>query len=347
MAKAKKLPSGNWRTQVYDYTDEKGKRHYKSFTANTKKESEYLAAQYTTGRSFAETEYENITVSEAIRQYIDIKTNTLSPTTISGYECHLRNHYAEILSKDIKSLNSAILQRWVGDLSKRVSPKTVANAYGLLMSTLNIFDIDKKFKVTLPQRVIKNGYIPTDTDVQKLIHFFSDHNSNMLIATCLSAFGTLRRSEICALTINDVCGKIITVNKAMVKNKYGEWLIKDTPKNLSSNRAVEFPSFVVDLLPLSGRLVTITPDTITEYFKTSLRKLDLPDFRFHDLRHYSASIMHAIGVPDVYIMKRGGWSDDTTLKKIYRNSLTDFEKKYTNETINHFDKMQHEMQHEI
>lgn len=47
-----------------------------------------------------------------------------------------------------------------------------------------------------------------------------------------------------------------------------------------------------------------------------MKKLDIPHFRFHDLRYYSASIMHAIGVPDVYIMERGGWSSDKTLKKI-------------------------------
>lgn len=35
MARKKKneLPSGNIRIQVYDYTDEDGKKHYKSFTA--------------------------------------------------------------------------------------------------------------------------------------------------------------------------------------------------------------------------------------------------------------------------------------------------------------------------
>ena len=31
------LPSGNVRIQVYDYTDLEGKKHYKSFTAPTKK----------------------------------------------------------------------------------------------------------------------------------------------------------------------------------------------------------------------------------------------------------------------------------------------------------------------
>ena len=46
MATAKKLPSGSWRCQVYDYTDANGKRHYTSFTAPTKKEAEYKAAQF-------------------------------------------------------------------------------------------------------------------------------------------------------------------------------------------------------------------------------------------------------------------------------------------------------------
>jgi hypothetical protein len=39
MAKAQKLPSGNWRVRVLDYTDSLGKRHMKSFTADTKRDS--------------------------------------------------------------------------------------------------------------------------------------------------------------------------------------------------------------------------------------------------------------------------------------------------------------------
>ncbi len=46
MAKAKKLKSGSWRCLVYDYTDLDGKQHYESFTAPTKKEAEYLAAEF-------------------------------------------------------------------------------------------------------------------------------------------------------------------------------------------------------------------------------------------------------------------------------------------------------------
>ena len=43
--KAKKLPSGNWRVRLY-VGKEDGKPKYKSFTASTKKEAEFAAAQY-------------------------------------------------------------------------------------------------------------------------------------------------------------------------------------------------------------------------------------------------------------------------------------------------------------
>ena len=45
MATAKKLPSGKYRCLIY-IGMENEKRKYKSFTANTKKEAEFLATQY-------------------------------------------------------------------------------------------------------------------------------------------------------------------------------------------------------------------------------------------------------------------------------------------------------------
>ena len=65
---AKKLPSGSWRAKVYDYTDSKGKEHYKSFTASTKSEAERMAAQYRTQKE----RYQNddLTVAEAIDGFI-------------------------------------------------------------------------------------------------------------------------------------------------------------------------------------------------------------------------------------------------------------------------------------
>ena len=66
MAKAKKLPSGNWRVQVFAGTDSNGKRIMKSFTAETKKEAEFLAAQFTARHKEPVSE---MTVGKAIDKY--------------------------------------------------------------------------------------------------------------------------------------------------------------------------------------------------------------------------------------------------------------------------------------
>lgn len=65
----------------------------------------------------------------------------------------------------------------------------------------------------------------------------------------------------------------------------------------------------------------MNPDYITHRFGRVLKKIDVPHFRFHDLRHYAASIMHAIGVPDQYILQRGGWASDNIMKTVYRNVI--------------------------
>lgn len=59
------------------------------------------------------------------------------------------------------------------------------------------------------------------------------------------------------------------------------------------------------------------------------------------------SIMHALNIPDQYIMKRGGWKSDKVLKKVYRGTIESEEKKFTDKINEHFTQiMQHDMQHE-
>ena len=88
-----------------------------------------------------------------------------------------------------------------------------------------------------------------------------------------------------------------------------------------------------------GRIINRSPDAITRSFERTIKRTSLPHFRFHDLRHYAASIMHAIGVPDQYILQRGGWSSDNVMKTVYRNTI-DIETVRQNKKINeHFDKI--------
>ena len=110
MAKAKKLPSGKWRTQVYDYTevlpDGKKKKHMRSFTADTKKESEYLASQFAFTKKSTPTTA--MTLIEGIDRYIETYLEVLSATTISGYKTIKDNAFKTVMNVPISKINSDI-----------------------------------------------------------------------------------------------------------------------------------------------------------------------------------------------------------------------------------------------
>lgn len=346
MAKAKKLPSGQWRTLVYDYTDSDKKRHYESFTADTKKESEFLAAEFALSKKKKNKHKEpSITLKEAMLQYCDIKSNVLSPSTLHGYKQLMNNAYKSLADLKLTDINKTVLQKWVNDYSKTRSPKTTSNAYGFLTAVIYYFLEDITFKTTLPKKRKYDSYVPNDSEVEILINHYRNTDQDMLIASCLAAFGTMRRSEICGLHSKNVDGCTIHVRCAMVINESKKFILKDYAKNYSSARDISMPQFVVDLLPKNGMVININPTQVTQRHVRALDKLNINRFRFHDLRHYAASIMHALGIPDQYIMQRGGWSSDKVLKDIYRGTIDDYSKKFEDVMMQHYDKMQHEMQH--
>ncbi len=364
MPKAKKLPSGSWRCQVFSHYEEifqkdgtvKRKRIYKSFTVEDpspkgKKKCEAMATEWSLKRDELATLTRNgayYTVSQAIEEYIAIKENVLSPSTIREYKRMSGLHFTEIGTIRLDDLTTPIIQKWINGMVPNRSAKSVKNIYGLLSAACKTFLPDKTFHVQLPQKKLYEGHVPTDADIVRLIDYLkNDHE--LLKAVNLAAFGTLRRSEICALTADDVnrSACVVHVHKAMVLNDKDIYVTKDVPKNSSSDRYVEYPEEIIKLLPKEGRIVNLNPDVISMRFIRAVRYCGLQDFRFHDLRHYAASVMHALGVPDQYIMERGGWSSDGTLKRIYRNSMDDYRKKFTAITNDHYrELMQHDMQHE-
>ena len=334
MAKAKKLPSGSWRCLVYSHTEKvldpktgqmKDKRVYESFTDDDpgprgKRRCEAAAAAWAASTDRGEKRMD-ITFGEAVDKYISDRDAVLSASTVREYKRMRRVDLKDLEDIKIGKVDAARIQQLVNQKAQRCSPKTVRNIHGLISAVLKAYRPEMVLRTALPQKVRPALHIPGDEEIKVLLSRIDDED--MMISVLLSAFGPLRRSEICGLEDGDIKGNVAHIHRAVVLNEDNEWVDKTT-KSFAGDRYVPLPDFVCDRLRgRKGRIVQLKPNQISDRFIDLVKVAGLEHFRFHDLRHYCASIQHAIGIPDVYIMQRGGWGSDAVLKQVYRHALED------------------------
>lgn len=320
MAKAIKQKNGKWKIRVYNYTDDNGKVHVKAFTADTKKECEYLASK------FALTKKESIsvnkTVNAIINEYVDSKSSILSPSTIRVYNIYIKKYFNDIGNIKLKNLTVFDVQNFVNNLSKSYSPKTVRNVYNFLTASLKPYNMS--FNIALPQKRKFQVKIPNNSEMKKILELVK--NTDLELPVLFASQMGLRRSEICALTWSDIDfnNHSLTVSKALVLNEHNEEVIKTT-KTTSSTRTLRIPKILFELLEAgrqaSGRICTMKLANISDNFISLMSKNNMPSFRFHDLRHYNASVMLALGIPDKYAMEIMGHSTNNMLKTVYQHTM--------------------------
>lgn len=263
------------------------------------------------------------TLSEAYRDYIELKSSILSPSTIRGYLAYMINSFQELMPLNIYSLNNITIQKAVNRYAINHSPKTVRNAYGLLHSILQVYYPEFEPKITLPQK-IKPQYVLPTTDTINTLLFFADDRIKFPIL--LAAQGGLRRSEIAALQLSDFNDFGVNINKAVVYNSDLELVIKTT-KTISGTRFVPLSPSLIKMAK-NYKYFGINPNSISNSFHKLVLKTGVPAFNFHMLRHYFASELHAHNIPDKYIATIGGWSSTSVLQNIYQHTLKDKQSEY-------------------
>ena len=89
---------------------------------------------------------------------------------------------------------------------------------------------------------------------------------------------------------------------------------------------------------IKGFVTKLSPDNVSTYFRRMQKRIGLEDvYTFHSTRHYCVSTLHANGLPDAYIMERGGWSTPDVLIYVYRHTISDETAALTDRALNHFD----------
>lgn len=256
-------------------------------------------------------------------KYIKAKENVLSASTIRGYRATLKSIPSHFTSLPLKDITQYTLTALVNDMVRSVSPKTIYNRHGLIVSVMHEFRPEFVIRTKLPRKIQKDIYTPGDEEVSKLFSYLE--NSPTLkkywVPLYLASLG-LRRSEIGALTIKDLSDdNILTINKAKVQGSDNKWVIQNFTKTERSNRKIPLPKELADRIREQGCIYEGFLGKMYDNMRIVEKRIGLPHFGIHRLRSFFASKAHSLGLHDSIILKLGGWKSDYIMKGIYRKAL--------------------------
>lgn len=262
------------------------------------------------------------TVKDSFRNcaesYMNSKGNILSPTTIKGYYSILKALPESFKSERIGNLTQIDIQLVVNEYALNHSAKTTRNVHGFISAVFAMFRPNMVINTTLPQKRKYEPYIPSKEDISRILD--ASRGTMYHIPFQLGCLG-MRRSEICALTLDDIQDGILTIDKTKVQNKNNEWIIKPLTKTEEGQRQIYIPTSLEDEIRANKVIVDCVPNQLLKSLQSYQSKLGIPKFRFHDLRHFYASYAHENGMSDADIMASGGWKSDYTMKSVYRHAM--------------------------
>lgn len=332
MATAKKLPSGKWRVRTCD----DGVR--RSYTADTKKEAERLAAIGI--EEERERARKGMTLAEALEAYIvTCKAQGYSPSTAAEYTSRAKSSYPQIEDKRLDRLTLHDIQ---SQLDKRIndgkSIKTVRNDWYLLRAVLGTYAP----QINLSRiRVAKRQSRPKMLLRESMPSYIMDAVRNMCadfrIYVALSMFAGLRPSESYALRWRDLSADPIavvsdppynvgeiSVSSAMVRDEKGVYTRK-APKTESGNRtqmiAWSLFEFIYGLKQRGNddeSILTMKPNSASKAWASVRKTLSVPEtMRLYDLRHLYATAVANSGASEEELAARMGHSTSAFSHQVY------------------------------
>lgn len=336
MAKAQKLPSGNYRCRA-SYVDATGKTVRKSFTAKTAKQAERLAERFLLQREY-DSMPENKTLKEAATEYVESRTSVLSPSTINGYKKIINGCMPDLFDTRLSNITKQSFQKAINEYAKDRTPRTVLNVFTFVNSVLKDNNIKISDTIVLPKRKKTEISIPSKDEMRRILKHFEDTRLELTVK--FAAFLGLRKSEIYGIQWKDIDSKkhTVTISKARVNDDANGYTLKQSTKTVQSHRTLVMPDVLFDSLPERGGddafVIDDSPAALNSMYKREMKKLNMP-YTFHALRHYYASVMLQQGVPNKYAKERMGHSTENMLQNVYQHTFKDTHEEI-NDTMNHY-----------
>lgn len=266
---------------------------------------------------------------ELIREWLKVKKMTVRASSYEAYRVTAESRvipYFETLDLTVQELTPAHIQKYFIDhmesgFKASTMPKHNTVIHGSLeyaLETLGLIDINPAGRIKMPKRKKRVPTFYTEEQLKTLFKECEGCPIEMVIR--LSATFGLRRSEVLGLKWSavDWTRKTIVIQHTVVR--VGSETVKDDlVKELASFRTMplmpDMERYLKELFAHQNQMKKLCgkdydendyickwddgrqfdPNYITRKFRQILAKKALPQIRFHDLRHSSASLLINMG----------------------------------------------------
>jgi len=203
-----------------------------------------------------------------------------------------------------------------------------------------------------------------EEDLARMLQFLAEEPLKYRMIVMLAIDSGLRLGELMGLKWADIDFEkgTLSVNKSNQALR-GKGVFTKDPKNKSSIRCIALSDSLLDLLKLykkeqleqkfmlankwmeEGWLFTkwnglpMFPTTPSQWFRKFLKRRGLPHMRFHALRHLSATLLIAFGVPLKNVSSRLGHADIRTTANIYGTALQSVDRQAANKMDQYLQKV--------
>ncbi|WP_026904257.1 tyrosine-type recombinase/integrase [Pedobacter glucosidilyticus] len=254
-------------------------------------------------------------LSEIIELWKKDKKQYVKKSSFSAYVLLTENHLLPVFGHYYE-LTEADVQKFVFQkLERGLSQKTIKDILIVLKMILKFGAKNKwlaytPFEIQFPtEREKRNIEVLNRSNQKKIMNYIQDHFTfkNLGVYICLSA--GMRIGEVCALTWDDIDidNGIINVNRTIQRiyvienGQRRTELILDTPKTKNSIREIPISKDLLRLLKPFKKIVNPSffvltneakptePRTYRSYYKNLMELLNMPDLKFHGLRHSFAT----------------------------------------------------------
>jgi len=263
---------------------------------------------------------QELTLRQACEQYIAKKeTAKRSPETVRGYDIILRHRFQSIMDKPVDKIKN--WQRIYDEELQKYSAKTMKNTWSFIRSA-----VKSECKVDLPEveTVAYHREEHPFLTPEQIRAFVREAGSDKYRTALLLALCSCRASEILALDWRnvDLDNNTVYIKGAVVRDKNNQKVEKKENKTDKSSRYV--PLFIPELQKAlrdepnkTGKVVTANENTLLEHANSVCDAAGIPRVGVHGLRHSFASLCYSLNVPVKVTMQIGGWSDYSTVMRIY------------------------------